>query len=249
MLNQNEDYRARESALNALSFIEIIESLIVDFTAYTNCLPAEYQIEATLYLSRIKTLREALDDEGFDPSILGASASLSKKLPSKIQRMGVASQIISMREEGKFTIKEISERFGISAPTVKTFLDAYDKAKPVEKTRIAKTSVYDIQENMENLHGMLLRTIARFELDGDINNKNLSEYRQLLALANKQLKEYQSAQKYNQIAALIEQILLEYCDKEARSKIVAEFQRLGLSGFFDTIPSERPTERKVLNAI
>jgi AraC-like DNA-binding protein len=237
MLEQNEQHSAQIKALEAVSFIELIENLIRDFKAFCASLPREYAVEGRVHLASLQAIYESINDEEFDVSAFGMTKSLSTMYPSKIQRMGIASQLVSMREEGKYSLDEISERFGISRHTVSSFFHAYDAAKPSQKVRMSKNSVYDIQDNMENLHAMLLRTISRFELDGDITNKNLSEYRQLLALAHKQLKDISAAEKFDKLAVLIEEVLLQHCLPESRQHIMTEFQRMGLSGFLETVPA------------
>jgi transcriptional regulator with XRE-family HTH domain len=243
MLEPNEHTQAQQKALDTLSFIELIENLISNLKAFFQMLPKELRIEAQTHLGSLEAIYEAINDDSFDIGMLGMTNSLSKMYPSKIQRMGIASQLVAMREEGKYTIAELSERFGISTSTVSSFFQAYDVAKPAQKARMSKNSVYDIQDNMENLHAMLLRTISRFELDGDINNKNLSEYRQLITLAHKQLKDITAAEKFDRLAILIEEVLLQHCLPESRQHIMLEFQRLGLSGYLEPMSAKPSTPR------
>jgi transcriptional regulator with XRE-family HTH domain len=243
MLEVNEGHQAQQRALEAVSFIELLENLLRDLKTFSDSLPQEYRYEANVHTASLTAIVEAVNAEDFDVQHLGMTTSLSKMYPSKVQRMGIAGQLIAMREEGKYSLQEISERFGISRSTVSAFYQAYDAAKPSQKAKMSKNSIYDIQDNMENLHGMLLRTISRFELDGDITNKNLSEYRQLLALAHKQLKDISTAEKFDKLAVLIEEVLLQHCLPDSRQYIMSEFQRLGLSGLMDTIPAKPQAPR------
>lgn len=236
----NDTNQAQQAALDVVSLMEQLEGLIRDFTAFTTVLPLEHRTEAEVYSQKLKAIFAAIDTQEISPQAIGVmSKSLASQYPSKIQRMGIASQLVSVREEGKYTLVEISERFGISPNTLRAFYSAYDSAKPSEKVKMKKNSVYDIQENMEGLHSMLLRTISRFELDGEINNRNLAEYRQLLALAQKQLKDFTTAQKFEKLATMVEEVLLQHCRPESRREVMAEFQRIGLTGFLDTVPSNK----------
>jgi transcriptional regulator with XRE-family HTH domain len=250
MYSPDENVKAEEKALQALAFIEQIENWIKDYEIFRKGLPVEYRGEAEIYEARIKGIYELVGggDEGA-ASVIENAKKLSELAPSKIQRMGIAKQLIKLREEQRFNIKELATRFGISTSTVSAFFKAYDEAKPQEKKRLAKNSIYNIQENMENLHAHLLRAMARFELDGEVNAKNMSEYRQLLQLANKQLQEFNNAKKFERLALTIEEILLRYCPKEFWNVIIEEFQNLGLSGFLDSSGAKSIEEVKRVKTI
>lgn len=246
MYTSDKSIEAEERALKALSFLEQLETWIRDYKPFKESLPPEYRFEADVFEAKIKGLYEMLanGDEGAE-DVIGQAKKLSDLAPSKIQRMGIAKQLIKLRQEQKFSIKDLAARFNISTNTISAFFKSYDNAKPEEKRNIAKNSIYNIQENMENLHAHVLRAIARHELDGDINAKNLAEYRQLIQLASKQMQEFNNARKFERLAVTIEEILLRHCTKESQDLIIAEFQQLGLGGFIESTTVDNRNPRRI----
>lgn len=232
----NQENQKEEQALAIVAFIETIEVLIQNYGEFVKTLPREYKDEAGTYLGQLKAIYLSLEDEDSDISKtitdLDRPIKPSFLMKSKIQRLGLSKQIIEMRKAA-YTIKDIAARVGMSQSAVSSFCQYYEKATPTEKVQLNKSNVYDIQNNMQTLYASLLRQMARFETDGEVSVKFTSECRQLLMLADKQLKEYSNAAKFQTVATIIERVLLQHCSPEGRIEVIKEFQQLGLRGFTD----------------
>lgn len=239
MHSPNESLSAAQSALDVVAFYEELEGIVRDLEGFIKNLNREDRVEGLTIHARLNSLCEAIGIGDVQEITRGTATQLSTAYPSKIKRLGVANQIVEMVQQKNISKEEIANRFGLSKDTITRFLKAYDAATPKEQAKLRKSSVYDIQTNMESLHAMMLRAISRFELDGEINARNLSEYRQLLTLAQKQLHEMNTNKKLDELASLIEEVLLVHCLPESRPKVISEFQRIGLSGFLNSMNSSK----------
>lgn len=239
MYSPNESLTAAQSALDIVAFYEEMEGIARDLELFIRTLDRDNRVEGETIHARLSSLCETVGISDIEKITKGSVTQLSSAYPSKIKRLGIANQIVDMVQQKNFSREEIAKRFGIGVDTVSRFLKAYDQATPREQAKLRKSSVYDIQTNMESLHAMMLRAISRFEMDGEVNARNLSEYRQLLTLAQKQLQEMNTNKKLDELASLIEEVLLVHCLPESRPKVIAEFQRIGLSGFLTSMNSNK----------
>lgn len=226
----NDEKSLQESALAIVSFVEALENIVGNLSFYVDTLPAEHKEEGRLYTKQLKTLLATIDDDVDMSNLIKDTEMLMSQFPAKIKRLGVAKELIVLVKEKGFSRAAAAERLGLADSTVDKFFRAYDKASPSIKQKIKKNNVYDIERNMQNLHASLLRQIARFESDGEISARFLSEYRQTIALAEKQLKEWNSKQKIDRLGALIQEVMVKYCNPEARQLIIKEFSQLGIKG-------------------
>lgn len=238
--DSDSNLKQQEQALTVLSFIETLESLRDNLGAFINSLPKEHQSEGEAYHNTLKTLCEVLGDNSAEISEeINNAEKLITKFPNKIKRLGIASDLIKASTEKGLNLEEISKRFGLNTATVKRFFDVYNKAAPTVRAKMLKSDVYDVERNMQSIHAMLLRQLNRFETDGEVSARFISEYRQLLAMAERQLKEANSQRKIEQVAALIQEIMVRHCPEEARKEIIKEFQALGMKGFITDVAPKR----------
>jgi transcriptional regulator with XRE-family HTH domain len=233
--DKDQSLHAQEEALVIIAFIEKFESLISNFAAFVDSIKdKEDKKEAEVYLTTLRSMYAAIDG-GEDNQLAQAinnKQDFITKFPNKIKRLGIANEIVKSIKEKGMSIEAVAERYGLSSMTVSRFMKLYDKASPVNRKELTKNNVYDIETNMQRIHAMLLRQLSKFESDGDVSSKFMSEYRQLLQLADKQLKDWNSIKKIDRLQALIFEIfsntLKDYPD--LRVKILEEFRSVGIKG-------------------
>jgi hypothetical protein len=238
--DQDTDVKRQEQALTIVAFTETIEALIQNFEPFVESLSREHQAEGKVYLSKLKALYSTLSDNTTDISkALVNSDNLTSKYPSKIKRLGIASDLIKAVKQQGLTVKACSDRFGISPQSIKQFFEVYDAASPAERVKITRNDVYDIERNMQNVHAMLLRLMSRFEADGDISAKLIGEYRQILTMAERQQKEWNRIRQ-NQLSDVVCEILAHYCNKESRALVLQKFRDIGVKGLSPAQAEPKP---------
>lgn len=237
---RNEEVDLQEEALAIVAFVESLELLTGNYKLFCEALPKEHKTEAETYLAKLKAMVSALNGGDINlKKALDSQQPFFDKYPSKIKRLGIAGDIVKCYQEQAMTYKAIAERFGLSETIIINFFKAYNSAGAVEKHKIAKNNVYDIERNMQMLHAMLLRQLAKFEADGEISSKFISEYRQLLAMADKQLKEWTSHKKMDELGRIMAETFARYItnDKD-REAVLNEFRTLGIKGIPTAIPAK-----------
>lgn len=237
---RNDDAKRQEQALTIVAFTETIETLIQNFELFVESLGREHQAEGKVYLSKLKALYATLSDNTTDISkALVNSDNLTSKYPSKIKRLGIASDLIKAVKQQGLSFNATAEKFGISPQSVRQFFEVYDAASPAERVKITKNDVYNIERNMQNVHAMLLRLMSRFESDGDISAKLISEYGKLLTMAERQQKEWNRIRQ-NQLGNVVGEILQHYCTPEARTLVIDKLRQIGVKGLSPAQAAPKP---------
>lgn len=241
---RNEDLELQEEALAIVAFIESFSALVENYSSFCETLPREHRAEACTYLAKLKAIVTALDNGDVELNkALDKRSNFFERYPSKIKRLGIAGDIVKCSKEQGLSYEAIAERFDLTYAIVYNFFKVYNSSSVVEKHKIAKNNVYDIERNMQTLHAMLLRQLAKFEADGEISSRFMSEYRQLLAMADKQLREWSSSKKMDELGRIMAETFARYItsDKD-REAVLNEFRLLGIKG----IPSALPAKNMVL---
>lgn len=233
--DKDQSLQAQEEALVIVAFIEKFENLIHNFSAFTEGIKdKEDKKEAEVYLATLKSMYSAIDGTGSNQLAIAITnrQDFITKFPNKIKRLGVAADIIKLVKEMGQPINAVAEQFGLGTSTVSKFIELYDKASPVSRAQLTKHDVYDIETNMQRIHAMLLRQLSKFEADGDVSSKFLSEYRQLIQLADKQMKEWNSMKKIDKLQTLIYEIFSNTLrdHPELRMAVLEEFKQVGIKG-------------------
>lgn len=237
---QDTDLQCQEKALTIVAFIETLENLIKNYSLFVDSLDPIHKEEAKVYLSTLKALYSTLDNNSTEiSSSITKSETLTSKFPSKIKRLGLASDLVKAVKQQGLSITAAAENFNISPQSVKQFFEVYNAASPVEKVKITKNDVYDIERNMQNVHALLLRLLSKFEADGDISAKLIGEYRQVLAMAERQQKEWNSIRQ-NQLSEVVCEILKHYCTPESRALVVQKLRDIGVKGLSPTQAEPKP---------
>jgi transposase-like protein len=238
----DDSVRLQEEALTIIAFIETITNLVNDYGAFVETLNKENKAEAEVYLAKLKALQAALCDSDTNLSkALNENQDFSSKYPSKIKRLGIAGDMVKLVKDKGYSYEAVARQYGVSRESVSKFFQVYDASAPAARDKITKNNVYDIEKNMQNIHAMLLRQLARFEADGDISVKFIGEYTKLLSMAERQQKEWARMRQMDQVIVVVHSVLSKYCNKEARLKVAEEFKQLGMSNL-----SLATTEPKVI---
>lgn len=223
-----DENQALQQADTALAIIEQFEAAINDLESFINELPQIYYDEGQPMLQRLKSLYETVDlNVGSGIDTLDYNV---KSARSKIERRRLSSEVVRMSEKQGLTNEEIAERIGdISKDTVGKFLREYRKAKPSERARIRRTSIFDTYDQLEKLAAMIYRELARWEgQDGDVHVKYVKELRELIKESHQWMDRVSEREKLEEIAMTVQDVIFEYVPAENQKKVVERFETLGL---------------------
>lgn len=136
--------------------------------------------ELELILVEYKTLTETLDTNNVPVDII-RNEVLSIQTRSKIERLGLGSQIIRQRQDQKMTIDEIADFHKISSGIVRKFFLTYDNYKPAKQLQLREeNSVFNTSVQLEKLFIVIQNMLSRLESDPAVHVKYISEARNLL---------------------------------------------------------------------
>lgn len=230
-VGQNEELKLIDSINNALIYFEHLEDVRDKLEEVAKHIKGEYEEDIKVILNKINVLVEALEgteDEEVVNKYLKGAEDLGKTLPkTKIERLGYSKEIITLLSRGE-TVVDIARRLSLTESSVKNFKKMYLAAKPIERIRIRKRSVFDIATNYEELGSMLYRSLAKLELiDPEHHVKYISEYRQLLVLADKFIKENTAKQKLEELGMLVKEVLISEMP-EKRHYIINRLKEIGI---------------------
>jgi predicted transcriptional regulator len=209
----------------ALALIEQFEELLRNLDAFAKNLPPDKAEEFKVHLERFRSLTALMDS---DEGVVFYSGKLSGNMgyQSTVERLGIASAMLRERQAGR-TIQEIAKMFGVNRDTASRFFNLYDKAKPKEKLRMNRTSIFDTAAQMEELAVAIQRNMSRLEgMNDDVNVKFYAEQRQLIEAAAKFAKAMADYQKYQELIQVVRDILMAEIP-ERRVHILKVFQEHG----------------------
>lgn len=211
----------------ALGVLEQLELVHQDVQAVANQLRKSEKVELESALARLTSIITLFDDETFTANMT-ASPKISRVYQTKIERMGLARQVIRMRQVNKMTYGEIASSTGVDANTVSRFCRYYDEQTPREKSRYQRASVFDTATQYEDIASIIYRQLARLE-DSDAENhvKYVSEMRQLLKQAKELMDQQRQADQIQDIKQAVVQIL-QNALPEQRDEIMKQFSLVGI---------------------
>lgn len=221
---------ALQKAQSALSIIEQLELLLTNLTAFSSQLNKLHRDELEVYISQLKSLISALDDNPEDLDLLHFKP-LTAPLRSKIERLKLGGEIVRLREKG-YTINEISAELGLQGPAVSRFLKYYDQAKPSEKAKIHRISIFDTANQFEEIAATIYRMMARLENNGEVHVKYIAELRQVIVAAQKFMEQVSDRLQMEKIKEAVIAILIEELP-EKRETILKRFGELNLTSSFN----------------
>lgn len=170
----------------ALSFVEQaieVQERLEDFSRY---LPLEYKSEYDNVLQELKLVVDILDSEQCPLDIVKHKPLASQLRKNKIERLGVAGEVIKLRRHDNKTMQEIGDMFNVSARSVSRFFRYYDGLAPSQKSKYNRKSVFELTERLEELQTMILSQIYSLQgVKDEIAVKYVGELRQSLELAMK----------------------------------------------------------------
>jgi hypothetical protein len=232
-LNLSNSYEAVNGAYRALSFIEQLENCLNGLNYVSESLPLEVKTELDIYIDKLRILISLVDDNptesGIPELLAGAKLSLKNFNPTVIERLGIASQIIRLRQVDQLNYTQIANRLNISVSSVKRFLTYYDQAPLSTRAQYQRASIFDTSSQYEEIGTMIYRQLARLENEPEHHVKYISELRQLLKSAHDWMDKLQS---HNEMAEVKETVIeiLSSCLPEQREEIIKRFNSIGFKG-------------------
>ncbi|MFB6283756.1 MAG: hypothetical protein ABEK59_07465 [Halobacteria archaeon] len=183
---EQQDETAKEDFYQALSLIEQFHEALNQLQELEKELPQRHQGELEATRKELESLVDVLDSES-SPVEIVQSQNLSGVLRrSKVERLGIAGELVRARREEKATLRELSERFGLNARCIGRFFRYYDSLQPSQKSKYQRKSVFEVTERLEELQTEILRNFKRLEGTRDeVAVKYIGELRQTLELAVK----------------------------------------------------------------
>lgn len=186
--------------------------------------------ELEAIIGRVKTLYEMVDNSDAEFDVVAAQKTLSEIAPSKVERMGLGREIVRLRAESRFTIKEIAEKYSLSTKTVSQFLKVYEKAKPSEQALMRNTSIFDTFDSFERLNGRLEALFARVEMsDFQVSVQVLAEFRKTIESAEKFMSRMSDQEKLDRIRQVVQEVLIQELP-EKRVEIINKLAEAGIRG-------------------
>jgi len=163
--------------------------------------------ELRIYLGELGALLNALDTDCTVVPIISEQILNGRKYTSKIERLGIASELIRLRNEEHKTISELQTRFGLNYVTIRRFFNIYDKSKPSERSEIRNNSITDIVSSLESIAASIRIQLARYQGQGDVHVKYIQALTELVKVAQKQQEAWAVRQHYSQLVAAIAHVL------------------------------------------
>lgn len=169
-------------------------------------------------------------EESFNPLELADQAALSGyTFRSKIYQLGIASEIIRLREAGN-GMRSIANSFNVSETAVARFLKHYDSLSAVAKAKIKTSSVMNTTDRLEDLMTMILRQLHRLEgVNDDVHVKYIGELRQTLGLAAQVSEKIATYKAYQNFREAVQTILVTELP-ERRLEIIKKLKSLQGAG-------------------
>lgn len=237
------DNQALQQASRALAVIEQFEAVLNDLESFINTLPQIYYDEGQPLLARLRSLYEAVDvNEGSLESVQMLQRQGGK---STIERLRLESEVVRLSEEKGLSNSEIAERFeALSEEMIRRFLKKYREAKPSERARVRRSSIFDTYDQLEKVAALIYRQLARYEgQDGNIHVKYVKELRELIRESHEWMDRASERQKLDEIALEVRDIVAEF-DEEKAVKLAKRLEQRGLGNrLAAAAPKELPKEQ------
>jgi len=224
MINMMEPLEKKvNSSLGLLERLEDNITILVDC-----CRLIPDRDTRTLAENTLTETKQILDifEDSFNPLELADKAVLSGyTFKSKIYQLGIASEIIKLREAGN-GIRSIANSFNVSETAVRRFLKHYDSLSAVAKAKIKSSSVMNTTDRLEDLMTMILRQLHRLEgVNDDVHVKYIGELRQTLGLAAQVSEKIATYKSYQNFREAVQTILITELP-ERRLEIIKKLKSL-----------------------
>lgn len=218
-----------EKACTALSLIEQLQEVAAGLAVFAEKLPLEHQSELRVHLARLDAILAVLDTNMVYVPVLHGDEARKLAKHATINRLGLAGELIRLRNTGKYTDEALAGMFDLDVAEVKRFFRYYDAAAPSEKAKLRRQSVFNVSERLEDLLQIIVRQLARLEgLNDEVHVKYVAEFRQVVALATSLLEKVNHYQRLQQLIALVGDILVQELP-DRQKEIIDKIYRLSQS--------------------
>lgn len=229
MYSFNIDIDALEKTNKAMALIEQLQLISEQLKDLEKTAPVPVKAEVTAISARAEALFNAVNETDSEEALqqIGEGLKLSNIAKSKIDKLGISSEIIRLRSEAKMSYSDIAKRFSLNESTVSNYCKLYDKSRPIEQAKAKTRSIMDYANTWEDLGAMIYRMLAKLENDPEHHVKYISELRQLSVVIEKFMSKQTAQQKIEQIIQINKEILLDVLP-EKKQLIMERFQQVGL---------------------
>lgn len=217
------DNQAIVKANSSLGFYEQLDLVVSNLQSFSRTLNTSYSNELNVHIERLVGLVHLMDEEGYEPQV--TTSDLTKG--SKVERLGLSGEVVRLKEIHKLSNQEIADKLNIGSDTVSRFLRFYEKARPSDKAKYQRSSIFDSTQQYEEIASMVYRQIARLENDPEQHVKYIGELRQVIKAAQEWMKQANQMQKIEEIKQIITDILLDIAP-EQRERVIKRFSEIGL---------------------
>jgi len=226
------DTEARElerQVFKTMAVLEQFEQLLARFEAFLQTIEDKgIKAELDVHVSTLKSLVNVLDTDGVP---LDGTEGAMGGYPYRtiIERLGISGELLRARGQSGMTLKKLSEMYGVGKETLSRFFRAYDEAKPKERIRMQRISVFDTGQQLEDLCVTIKRNMARLEgANDDVNVKMIAEMRQTIQLAATFAEKMANAQRYQQFTSVVYEVLSSELPHR-RTEILKKIQAAGMT--------------------
>lgn len=222
----NSDHLTK--ANSALAIIEQVEIICEHLKELEGVVPLRDKAEVASIAARAEALLKVLNQQDNEVlNLVRENNSITTLGASKIEKLGIGSEIIRLRAEAKMSYQDIAKRFQLSVATVTAFCKLYDKSEPLEKAKVKSTNIMDFERTWEDIGAMIYRMLAKLEHDPEHHVKYISELRQLSSNIEKFQNKRTAQQQIQQIIQINKEILYDVIP-EKRALIAQRFDEVGL---------------------
>jgi len=200
-----------DQACTALGIIEHLAELTECFSQLEEHVDKKYREEYRTYVGKLKAVVTTLDTDMLSiPIIQGSDQSSKLARFSKINRLGIAGELVRLRATGKYTIEELAMQFDVPASQVSRFFRYYDACSPSEKAKYRRQSVFEVSERLEDLMQIIVRQLARLEaVNDEVHVKYVAEFRQTITMAANLLEKVNHYHRFQQLITAVGDLLVK----------------------------------------
>lgn len=189
-------------------------------------LTGELQTEALALSSKLESLVNLIDENSIPIPALDKGL-LSPRHKGIIERLGIGSELIRLREHENKTIAEIAALHNLCPQTVSRFFKYYASLKPSQQVKVRKSSVFDTTERLEDLMTMIMSQLARLQGSNDeVAVRYTDQLRQTIQMAAQLTEKMTNYAAYQTFTKSVVEILLTELPGR-RNEILSKIQVIG----------------------
>lgn len=209
-----------DKVCTALGIIEHLQEVVQNLQVFGESLPEKYRSEFRVHLAKLEAVVAVLDTNAVHLPVLHGDAGAKLAKHATITRLGIAGELVRLRNTGKYTLEALAAQFDVPLSEVQRFFRYYDQASPSEKAKFRRQSVFDVSERLEDLLQIIIRQLARLEgLNDEVHVKYVAEFRQVISLATSLIEKVNNYQRIQQLIALVGDILVQELPERQREII------------------------------